>query len=205
MAFFIASSPHTHNRRSTRDIMKMVSLCTLPGVAALCYFFGWGVLVQISIASVTALVAEAVVMKLRNRSVTGTLSDYSALLTGVLIGIAIPPLAPWWIAIIGALFAIVIGKQLYGGLGQNLFNPAMIAYVVLLISFPLQMTTWVPPHGLAEHTANIADVFSTIFTGFTVDGFSANQLRMSVDGVTMATPLDTIKTSLTAGKTVSEA
>lgn len=205
MAFFIASSPHSHSRKSTSDIMMTVILCTLPGIAALCYFFGWGVLFQVLLASLTAVVAEAAIVALRKRPVKRYLKDYSALLTGVLIGIAVPPLAPWWIVIIGTLFAIVIAKHLYGGLGQNPFNPAMVAYVVLLISFPVQMTTWLPPTELLAQPFGFSDSVSAIFTGLTTDGFSVNQLRNAVDGTTMATPLDTIKTSLMAGKTVSEA
>ncbi|OEE74513.1 electron transport complex subunit RsxD [Enterovibrio norvegicus FF-162] len=205
MAFFIASSPHNHNRKSTSDIMMMVFLCAVPGIAALCYFFGWGVLFQVAIASVTALLAEAAIVALRQRPVKRYLQDNSALLTGMLIGVSIPPFAPWWIAVIGSLFAIVIAKHLYGGLGQNLFNPAMVAYVVLLISFPVQMTTWLPPSSLLAQPLGFVDSASSIFTGLSTDGFSVNQLRVAVDGMTMATPLDTIKTALLAGKTVSEA
>ncbi|MFP3409479.1 RnfABCDGE type electron transport complex subunit D, partial [Pseudomonas sp. SIMBA_065] len=80
--------------------------------------------------------------RLRKAPVASTLADNSALLTAVLIGISLPPLAPWWLVVIGTLFAVVIAKQLYGGLGQNPFNPAMVGYVVLLISFPVQMTSW---------------------------------------------------------------
>ncbi|MBV7297574.1 electron transport complex subunit RsxD [Enterovibrio paralichthyis] len=205
MAFFIASSPHSHSKKSTSTIMMTVILCCVPGIAALCYFFGWGVLVQIALAALTAVLAEAAVVSLRGRPVKRYLKDHSAMLTGILIGIAIPPFSPWWIAVIGALFAIIIAKHLYGGLGQNPFNPAMIAYVVLLISFPVQMTTWIPPKALMTQPVGLLDAISAVFTGLTVDGFSVNQLRIAIDGSTMATPLDTIKTSLLAGKTVSEA
>lgn len=205
MSFFIASSPHAHNKKSTSAIMRTVLLCGLPGVTTLCYFFGWGVLIQLLLACATAVVAEALVLLLRKRPLAPYLRDNSALLTGFLLGVAIPPLAPWWIIIIGTLFAVVVAKHLYGGLGQNLFNPAMVGYVVLLISFPVQMTTWLPPDALSAHSLSITDVMTAIFTGHTTDGFSVNQLRMSVDGVTMATPLDTIKTALAGGRTVTEA
>lgn len=94
--------------------------------------FGWGTLVQILLASVSALLAEALVLKLRKQSVAATLKDNSALLTGLLLAVSIP-LAPWWMVVLGTVFAVIIAKQLYGGLGQNPFNPAMIGYVVLLI------------------------------------------------------------------------
>ncbi|WP_299013636.1 electron transport complex subunit RsxD [uncultured Photobacterium sp.] len=204
MAFNIASSPHTHSRRSTSDIMRTVILCSALGIAAQWFFFGWGVVIQVLLASVTAVASEAAVMKFRNRPSLPYLRDNSALLTGVLLGISIPPLAPWWITVIGVIFAIVIAKHLYGGLGQNLFNPAMVAYVVLLISFPVQMTTWLPPSSLAASPVSLIDSLYAIFTGFTQDGYSAHQLRASIDGVTMATPLDTLKTSLTTGHTTTE-
>ena len=205
MAFTIASSPHDHNRRSTRQIMSTVIICSAFGVAAQWYYFGWGTLIQILMASIIAMLAEAAVMKCRQRPVVPYLRDNSALLTGVLIGLSIPPLAPWWITVIGSIFAIVIAKQLYGGLGQNLFNPAMVSYVVLLISFPVQMTTWLPPEALRSHSLTFIDSVLAIFTGHTQDGFTPYQMRMSVDGVTMATPLDTVKTGMTTGLTAPEA
>ena len=142
MVFRIASSPYTHNQRQTSRIMLLVLLAAVPGIAAQLWFFGWGTLVQILLASVSALLAEALVLKLRNQSVAATLKDNSALLTGLLLAVSIPPLAPWWMVVLGTVFAVIIAKQLYGGLGQNPFNPAMIGYVVLLISFPVQMTSW---------------------------------------------------------------
>ncbi|MGF1723368.1 electron transport complex subunit RsxD [Photobacterium nomapromontoriensis] len=204
MAFNITSSPHAHSRRNTSSLMRTVILCTAFGIAAQWYFFGWGVLIQVALSGLVAVIAEAAILRLRHRPLIPYLKDNSALLTGVLIGVSIPPLAPWWISVIGVLFAIVIAKHLYGGLGQNLFNPAMIAYVVLLISFPLQMTTWLPPSSLSAEPVSFMDSLSAIMTGFTHDGFSVYQLRMSVDGVTMATPLDTLKTSLTTGHTTTE-
>ena len=142
MVFRIASSPYTHNQRQTSRIMLLVLLAAVPGIAAQLWFFGWGTLVQILLASVSALLAEALVLKLRKQSVAATLKDNSALLTGLLLAVSIPPLAPWWMVVLGTVFAVIIAKQLYGGLGQNPFNPAMIGYVVLLISFPVQMTSW---------------------------------------------------------------
>ena len=204
MSYFIASSPHARERKSTRYLMTMVIACCIPGVLALCYAFGLGVLTQILLASTTAVIAEATILTLRKRPAVRQLNDYSALLTGVLIGIAIPPLAPWWIAVIGSLFAIVIAKHLYGGLGNNPFNPAMVAYVVLLISFPVQMTAWLPPKILMSEPLTVIDYFSTIFTGFSQDGFNVEQLRTGIDGNTMATPLDTMKNALAQGHMSSE-
>jgi electron transport complex protein RnfD len=102
------------------------------------------------------------------------------------------------------MFAIVIVKQLYGGLGHNPFNPAMAGYVMLLVSFPLQMTLWQPPLTLVAVDLNFTNTLTTILTGFTVEGYSVEQIRTSIDGITMATPLDTLKTNTNLGLTVFE-
>ncbi|OAJ94064.1 electron transport complex subunit RsxD [Vibrio bivalvicida] len=205
MAFFIASSPHAHSRKSTPDLMKWVALCALPGLAAQTYFFGWGTIIQLILAIVIGLGLEALVMLARKRHPMSALRDNSALVTAWLLAIAIPPLSPWWIITIGLIFAIVIAKHLYGGIGQNLFNPAMVAYVVLLISFPVQMTSWISPNELQATAISSGDAFSLIFTGFNLEGLSLQQIRTGIDGVTMATPLDAFKTALTTGNTASEA
>ena len=204
MAYWIASSPHNHEQNKTSALMRLVIYATLPGIAAQWYFFGWGNLIHITLAIVVALIAEFFVLSLREKTIKPQLLDGSAILTAVLLGISLPALAPWWISVIGVLFAIVIVKQLYGGLGHNPFNPAMAAYVMLLISFPVQMTSWQPPLELMAYELNIADSLSVIFTNFTNDGYSIEQLRSRIDGFTMATPLDTVKTDLTLGLTIAE-
>lgn len=204
MAFFITSSPHAHSKKSTQTMMKMVALATIPGLLAQTYFFGWGTLLQVLLAIITAILAEAFVLKCRRRPLAPYLKDNSALLTGLLLALAIPPLSPWWLTVIGVFFAIVIAKHLYGGLGQNLFNPAMAAYVVLLISFPVQMTTWLPAKELLVEHISFMDSVWLIFHALSQDGFSVHQLTMNVDGMTMATPLDTVKTGLKAGLTTNE-
>ncbi|MDF7784884.1 electron transport complex subunit RsxD [Pantoea stewartii] len=204
MAFRIASSPYTHNRRSTGNIMMLVILAALPGFAAQCYFFGVGTLLQVVLASLTALLTEAAILRLRNTPVAPQLADNSALLTAILLGISIPSLAPWWLVVVGTVFAIVIAKQLYGGLGQNPFNPAMVGYVVLLISFPVQMTSWMPPEALQVIKPGVLDSLSMIFTGHTLAGDTLQQLQLGVDGVSQATPLDTFKTGLRAGHSAEQ-
>jgi electron transport complex protein RnfD len=185
--------------------MKWVALCALPGLAAQTYFFGWGTIIQLLLAIVIGLTLEALVMLARKRPPMSALRDNSALVTAWLLAIAIPPLSPWWVITIGLIFAIVIAKHLYGGIGQNLFNPAMVAYVVLLISFPVQMTSWISPQELQATPVSSGDAFSLIFTGFNLEGLSLQQIRTGIDGITMATPLDAFKTALTAGNTASEA
>ncbi|MGI2173379.1 electron transport complex subunit RsxD [Shewanella ulleungensis] len=202
MAFKIASSPHVSTSLHTKTVMKRVALCLIPGIAVQSYYFGLGTLIQLLLAVSVAYLAEAAVMKLRHKNIKATLSDNSALVTASLLAVAIPPLAPWWLIVIGTLFAIVIVKQLYGGLGNNVFNPAMAAYVLLLISFPVQMTSWVAPQTIA---LNHADLVSSLQSIFELNAqYSAEYFRTGVDGITMATPLDTLKTDLSMGLTTTE-
>lgn len=204
MAFWIASSPHNHNQTKTPNLMRLVIYATLPGILAQWYFFGWGNLIHIGLAMATALICEFTVLSLRKKPISHELFDGSALLTALLLGICLPALAPWWISVIGTIFAIVIVKQLYGGLGHNPFNPAMAGYVMLLVSFPLQMTLWQPPLSLLAFDLNFTNTLTTILTGFTVEGYSVEQVRNTIDGITMATPLDTLKTDISLGLTVLE-
>ncbi len=205
MAFKIASSPHIQQRLATSRVMALVALATVPGVFAQWYFWGWGNLIQIALAISACVLVEAACVALRGRPVLQTLNDNTALVTGLLLGICLPPLAPWYIPVLGAVFAIAIAKQVYGGIGQNLFNPAMVAYVSLLISFPAIMTYWLPAQMLAQHPLDLGQTFSVIFFGQHSIELSLEQLRLGIDGTTMATPLDSIKTDLTLGFTASEA
>lgn len=200
----IASSPFTHNQQSTSRIMLWVMLACIPGIAAQIWFFGYGVLIQVALAAIVALAAEGAILTLRKLPVRSRLADNSALLTALLLGISLPPLAPWWMIVIGTFFAIVIAKQLYGGLGQNPFNPAMVGYVVLLISFPVQMTSWLPPDELRATALSLHDTLLAIFSGHTSQGATLHELQMGVDGISQATPLDGFKTGLRSGHNVEQ-
>jgi electron transport complex protein RnfD len=204
MSFRIATSPHQHSLANTPALMRTVALACLPGIAAQVYFFSYAVLIQILLAVGTALASEALMLKLRGKPVAVRLKDHSALVTGLLLAIAIPSSAPWWIVVLGTAFAIIVVKQLYGGLGHNLFNPAMAAYVLLLISYPVQMSGWLVPAAIQQHPFSGADPVCLVFSGYSCDGFSTAQLRSDIDGKTMATALDTLRTDLGAGKTVAE-
>ena len=204
MKFRLASSPHQHIRRDTGQVMRLVIYALIPGVLLQTWFFGWGTVIQIGLAVVTAVITEAAILEIRKRDFERAIKDYSAVLTAVLLAVSIPPFAPWWIIVIGTFFAIAIVKQLYGGLGFNVFNPAMAAYVMLLVSFPVQMTQWLPPINLAQYNHNFMDDLNIVFTTFSVEGFSLTQLMTGIDGVTMATGLDTAKTGLSQGFTFSE-
>ncbi|MHB1291516.1 MAG: electron transport complex subunit RsxD [Sulfuricella sp.] len=191
------SSPHVLTPGSSvRTIMLLVLLALLPAIAAYYFFFGPGILISLALASVTALVAEAAMLQLRNYPVKHFLTDGSAILTAWLLALSIPPLAPWWLIVVGTAFAIIVAKHLYGGLGNNLFNPAMVGFAVLMISFPSYMTQWTAPLLLTQHPVGFSEALQYYFSG-TLQG-------VKLDAVTMATPLDTLKTQLSLQHTVSE-
>jgi electron transport complex protein RnfD len=183
------SSPFLSGTNRVTLQMLQLLLALVPAVIGIVYFFGPSVLITMTLAVVLALLAEALMLKLRNRPLKPFLTDGSAIVTAVLLAIALPPLAPWWLVTIGVLFAIIFAKHLYGGLGYNPFNPAMVAYVVLLISFPLEMTTWLPVSVLSEHPLDITSAFQMIFTGQLSSG-------ISIDALSGATPLDAMKTQI---------
>lgn len=189
MRFKTASSPHHTPMNSVNKVMRQVLLALIPGTAAATYFFGYGVLINIFLACVVALVCEALMLSIRQRPIKPYLLDNSALVTACLLALALPQLAPWWLTTIATAFAIIVAKHLYGGLGFNPFNPAMVGYVVAIISFPKEMTQWVPP--MVDFSAGLGfiDTLQIIFTGTIPAG-------MSWDSISMATPLDTMKTQL---------
>ena len=145
MIFIRSSAPHVHSLKSTRFIMGCTAFALMPAAAALTFAYGFGVIWHIIIAVAAAEVFEALCILLRGKSVGTALGDLSALLTAVIFALAVPPFLPWYLVVGGMFFGIVVVKHCFGGLGQNTFNPAMAAYVLLLVSFPGQMTAWIAP------------------------------------------------------------
>ena len=177
MALPRITSPHATGNQRTQRVMLQVLLATVPAVLVLTWLFGIGTLVNLLWASLVALGCEAAILAMRKRPIAFYLKDGSALVTAVLLALALPPYAPWWLTLIAVGFAIIFGKQLYGGLGQNPFNPAMLGYVVVLISFPLPMTTWPAPHSVGM-LAGIEHIWG---------------LASLPDGWSQATALDSLK------------
>ena len=190
-----AASPHAHAPLSVSRIMLMVWLALLPASAYGVWLFGWPALYLLLISAAAAMGAEALALRIAGKPVMPSLRDGSALLTGWLLAMTLPPWAPWWIAVIGAIFAIIIGKHVFGGLGQNLFNPAMLGRVALLIAFPLEMTSWISPQPLfTEQAPGLLDSLQITFIGASTP---------LVDAVSGATVLDGLKTELARGTELS--
>lgn len=202
MQFPTSSAPFLPGPNTVSALMRRVILALVPGIIAMTAYFGWGVVFNLLLATLTCVAAEAAMLKLRNRPIApaqGTgLQDGSAILTGLLLGLALPPLVAWWIPVIGALFAIVMAKHLYGGLGYNPFNPAMVGYVVLLISFPKDMTQWL---AIADPTVVQPGLIQALNYVFK---WSADIESLGLDAITQATPLDYLKTEIGLSNTVEE-
>jgi electron transport complex protein RnfD len=199
MRFKISPAPHAAAVVSVPQVMRRVLYALVPAAVVYVWFFGFGFVFNFAIAAAFALLTEAGILHLRGRSPQRALHDCSALVTAALLTFALPPLVPWWIPAIGSAVAIAIGKQLYGGLGRNLFNPAMVGYVFLLVSFPVEMTQWIPPRmgDLDYRHFGLLEQASFVFTGSLPAG-------LDVDALTRATPLDLVKEGLRAGRQFAE-
>ncbi len=182
---FTSSSPFAHHGSSVTGVMLQVCLALCPCTVFGLYLFGWPAIFLFVVTCAAALATELLCLYWLKQP-WYRLLDGSALLTGWLIAISLPPWAPWWIGVLGSFFAISIGKQLYGGIGGNIFNPAMLARTALLITFPIQMTTWVMPAPLGSDSAlGFVQAFHLTFNGMSVP-----------DGYTGATALGHLKTTL---------
>lgn len=183
------SSPHAQGSNRTRTIMLQVLGATLPGLALMTWFFGWGTLINILLASACAIAFEAAILRLRRRPPGFYLNDGSALVTAWLLALALPPYSPWWLVLVATGFAITFGKHLYGGIGQNPFNPAMLGYAMVLVSFPLEMTSWPVWRGIEQlqpalsPTLGLLEGLQRVFTPGS----------LPADGWTTATALDLLK------------
>jgi len=140
------ASPHAHGGNTVSRTMFRVQMALVPATLFGFWLYGWPSVFMWMLTMLSCLGFEALSLKLIGRTrIKATLLDGSALLTAWLLALTLPPWAPWWVAVVGGFIAIVIGKQVFGGVGQNVFNPAMVARVALLVSFPLPLTQWVMP------------------------------------------------------------
>ncbi|MBI2565928.1 MAG: RnfABCDGE type electron transport complex subunit D [Candidatus Schekmanbacteria bacterium] len=180
----ITTAPFLREGSSTPELMRQVLLATIPVVAAGTWFFGFGALLVIFTATVGAVAAEWFLSG--NRSGLGTLADGSALLTGILLGLTLPPPIPLWMAFLGGAVAIALGKVIWGGLGHNIFNPALVGRAFLQAAFPEPMTTWSAP---------VSSWFSSSSPYVAVDPrtFALPLMRVKTDVITAATPLGLAK------------
>jgi Na+-translocating ferredoxin:NAD+ oxidoreductase subunit D len=193
------TAPHWRTQDTVAVIMRQVIFALMPAIIATYWFFGIGILINIAVAGTAALITEFLALKMRGRPVMPCLTDLSAIVTAMLFAMCLPPLTPWWVTATGAIFAIAIAKHMYGGLGYNVFNPAMAGYVAVLISFPDALSHWQAPDidALNRVTLDSLTTLKFAFTGQLPDG-------LSIDAISRATPLDSMQTQLGMQLTPSE-
>jgi electron transport complex protein RnfD len=191
MEFARREAPYLAPSASVAAMMLQVLAALVPAALAHVWYFGPGFIFNLLVATVFCVGGEALMMRARGRDPFMALADYSAVVTAALLAFALPSLTPWWVTATGALFGIVVAKHLYGGLGFNVFNPAMAGYVVILVSFPMEMSLWVAPR-MGDIDYAHPGVIQTL--QYTLTGTLPDPL--SFDGLSRATPLDTLQSGL---------
>ena len=172
----VSPSPHLHTRTSTKSLMRDVVIAMIPAVIVSVLFYGWAELLVLGVSVASCVLLEYLITKyLLNKPCT--VCDMSAVVTGILLALNLPATTPWWVVFIGAVVAIGVAKMTFGGLGQNLFNPAIVGRVFLLISFPTYMTNWAKPNGFISTAAVDA------FTGATPLGIAKEGGVAAVEGL----------------------
>ncbi|HKI59682.1 MAG TPA: RnfABCDGE type electron transport complex subunit D [Mariprofundaceae bacterium] len=194
------SSPHIHGGDSVRMTMLSVIFALMPAAVVSVYLFGWLAFLLITVSIFTCVATEFVALRLMGRPAT-PIGDGSAALTGLLLALTLPAYLPWWMVVLASVIAIMLAKQLYGGLGYNLFNPALAARVILLVSFPLNMTAWIIPMHVGTPVIDLYDFNACLNLLL----FGPEALNSALDAITMATPLGHIKTEWSQGVAVADA
>lgn len=198
MKFTPVAVPTPEIPNSVRRMMGWVLLALLPGTAVAIVLLGWGVLINVLLAITAGLFAEALMLWIRRRPLRPALGDGSVIVLAWIFGLCLPNLGPWWLPVFGSVFAVVVAKQLYGGLGFNPFNPAMVGYVVLLISFPEPMTRWGPAIDQGGAALDFWQSLNWSIGGVLPSG-------VGYDGLSIATPLDRVREQFTAGSNIHDA
>jgi electron transport complex protein RnfD len=199
MKFQRRDAPYWGPQTNVASQMLQVLLALVPAAVAHVWFFGPGLIFNLLVAGIFAIAGEAAMMWVRGRPPELALRDFSAIVTAALLAFALPSLTPWWVTATGALFAVVVAKHLYGGLGFNIFNPAMAGYVVVLVAFPAHMNLWVAPR-MGDIDYQHLSIIQTLV--FTLSGKLPAALEF--DAISRATPLDAMKTGLNNMATAAE-
>ena len=199
MDFVRRDAPYVTPSTSVQAVMLNVLLALIPAALAYVWYFGFGFVFNLVIAILFCAAGEALVMKLRHRDAEYALLDLSAVVTAALLAFALPALTPWWVTATASLFGIVVAKHLFGGLGFNIFNPAMAGYVAILVAFPAYMNLWTAPRmgDLDYHYMTFIETLTYTLTGSLPD-------YLTFDAVSRPTPLDMVTTGLNNMRTFDE-
>ena len=199
MEFARREAPYIAPSTNVSSIMLHVLAALVPAALAHVWYFGPGFIFNLIVAAAFCAGGEAAMMRARGRKPEVALGDYSAIVTAALLAFALPSLTPWWVTATGSLFAVVVAKHLYGGIGFNVFNPAMVGYVVILVAFPMEASLWVAPR-MGDIDAVDLTVLQTLkytLTGALPDG-------VAWDAISRATPLDALQSGLRDMQTYAE-
>jgi electron transport complex protein RnfD len=199
MDFVRREAPYIAPKVDVASMMLHVLIALIPAALAHVWYFGPGFIFNLIIATLFCVGGEALMMRVRRRSPMAALSDYSVLITAALLAFALPSLTPWWVTATGALFGVVVAKHLYGGIGFNVFNPAMAGYVVILVAFPMQLNLWVAP-SMGDIDYIDLTILQTLI--YTLTGSLPETLDF--DAISRATPLDAMKSGLRNMQTYAE-
>ena len=199
MKFERRETPYWSARTNVASLMLQVLAALVPAALAHVWFFGPGFIFNLLVAAIFATAGEAFMMWVRGRPPEVALGDFSALVAAALIAFALPSLTPWWVTATGALFGVIVAKHLYGGLGFNIFNPAMAGYVIILVTFPMYLNLWVAPR-MGDIDYQHLSIVQTLV--FTLTGNLPDALTF--DAVSRATPLDVMKAGLNNMETATE-
>jgi electron transport complex protein RnfD len=197
--FTRSDAPYLAPSADVATTMLQVLAALVPAALAHVWYFGPGFIFNLIIASLFCVGGEALMMHLRGRAPETALSDYSALVTAALLAFSLPSLTPWWVTATGALFAIVVAKHLYGGIGFNIFNPAMAGYVVILVAFPMEVNLW-----LAPRMGDIDYVHLSMLQTITYTLTGSLPDTITFDAISRATPLDAMQSGLRTMHTFAE-
>jgi len=199
MDFIRREAPYIAPKVDVASMMLHVLIALIPAALAHVWYFGPGFIFNLIIATLFCVGGEALMMRVRRRSPMAALTDYSVLITAALLAFALPSLTPWWVTATGALFGVVVAKHLYGGIGFNVFNPAMAGYVVILVAFPMQLNLWVAP-SMGDIDYIDLTILQTLI--YTLTGSLPEALDF--DAISRATPLDAMKSGLRNMQTYAE-
>jgi H+/Na+-translocating ferredoxin:NAD+ oxidoreductase subunit D len=199
MEFSRREAPYLAPRADVASMMLHVLVALVPAALAHVWYFGPGFIFNLIIAAIFCVGGEALMVQARGRDPETALTDYSVLVTAALLAFALPSLTPWWVTATGALFAVVVAKHLYGGIGFNIFNPAMAGYVVILVAYPMEVNLWVAPR-----MGDIDYIHLTLLQTmkYTLTGGLPDAL--SFDAISRATPLDAMQSGLRNLRTFAE-
>ncbi|CAL4319323.1 RnfABCDGE type electron transport complex subunit D [Buchnera aphidicola] len=185
---------YIYKKNSINQIMIYVILAMFPGILIKSFYDNYSTLIQIILSIIAVTILEIIILKLKGKNIKDIFEDFSFIVTAILIGVSIPSFSSWWINVIGIFFSIIFAKEVFGGFGKNIFNPAMVGYAVLLISFPDFMSYVVIPYKYIAQYMHFSDTFKSILSNNSINYWKSFENSINqIDFITQPTPLDYLR------------